>query len=76
MKYYKISETVLRELLLQSYLYCALEAGGVDNWEWAGDSIQDFIAGSSNVDGTEYEDMDAIVEADLKNFEEINSPLI
>lgn len=71
MKYYKISETVLRELLLQSYLYCALEAGGVDNWEWAGDSIQDFVRGSSNIDGVEYEDMDAVVEADLKNYEEI-----
>ena len=71
MKYYKVSETVLRELLLQAYLYCALEAGGVDNWEWAGDSVRDFVKGSSNIDGVEYEDMDAVVEADLKIYEEI-----
>lgn len=41
-KWYKISESELRELIHDSMKLCALESGGVDNWEWYGVSISDF----------------------------------
>lgn len=71
MKYYKVSETVLKSLLEDSYTYSALRAGGVDNWEWYGASIGDFIEGSYRIDGIEYESIEEIAEADLENYEEI-----
>ena len=42
-KYYKVSEEELRELLDAYYRLTALENGGVDNWCWYSDSIDDFI---------------------------------
>lgn len=48
MKYYKISEDELRELLYDSLKLEALENGGVDNWEWYGASINDFLKDNTN----------------------------
>ena len=31
-----------RNLVFDANCYRALERGGVDNWEWAGDSIRDY----------------------------------
>ena len=42
MKYYAVSEDELRELIHDSMKLCALESGGVDNWEWYGVAISDF----------------------------------
>ena len=42
-KYYKVSESELLELLTAQCTLIALENGGVDNWEWYGDSIQDWV---------------------------------
>ena len=42
-KYYRISEEELRELLDTYYRFTALEHGGVDNWIWYSDSMEDFI---------------------------------
>ena len=44
MKYYIISEERLKELLEEEARYIALENGGVDNWEWYGTSIQDYLS--------------------------------
>jgi len=44
MKYYIISEERLKELLEEEARYIALENGGVDNWEWYGASIQDYLS--------------------------------
>lgn len=71
MKYYKVSETVLKSLLEDSYTYSALRNGGVDNWEWYGASIGDFIESSCRIDGIEYESIEEIAEEDLENYEEI-----
>ena len=71
MKYYKVSETVLKSLLEDSYTYSALRNGGVDNWEWCGASIGDFIESSERIDGIEYESIEEIAEAGLKNYEEL-----
>lgn len=40
---YIISEERLRELLEEEARYIALESGGVDNWEWYGVSIRDYL---------------------------------
>lgn len=40
---YMISESELKDLLTSHYTLMALEAGGVDNWGWYGESIGDFI---------------------------------
>lgn len=39
----KISEKRLRELEIAEKKLNALEAGGVDNWEWYGEAIEPFI---------------------------------
>ena len=39
-KYYVLTEAELKEILYNATLYKALEAGGVDNWEHFGNSIQ------------------------------------
>lgn len=41
-KTYQVSESELIELIHDSMKLCALENGGVDNWTWYSDSIQDF----------------------------------
>lgn len=43
MKTYKIiSERVLKDLLLNDEILRRLEAGGVDNWEWYSESINEY----------------------------------
>ena len=68
LRYYRISEPDLRELLMAAYTYMALDAGGVDNWEWCGESVQAFIDESSAIDFVHYEDMEEVVEAAIVNF--------
>ena len=55
---------------MAAYTYNALEAGGVDNWDWYGESIHDFIDACSDIDGVQYEDMEEIVEASLCTYEQ------
>lgn len=43
MKYYKITEDELLNLIESDMRLCALENGGVDNWEWYGVSLENFI---------------------------------
>ena len=74
MRYYRISEADLRELLMGAFTYMALDAGGVDNWEWAGDSIQAFIEESSAIDFVHYEYMEEIVEAAITNYQPCHCP--
>lgn len=42
---YEVDETRLAELLAAELELEALNAGGVDNWEWCGDSIHDALQG-------------------------------
>ena len=41
--YYKVEENELKNLVEDALILRALQWGGVDNWEWYGESIQDFI---------------------------------
>lgn len=43
MKKYIISKEHLLSLIQDSITLTALENGGVDNWEWYGDSINDLL---------------------------------
>lgn len=64
MKYYKISEQELRYLIKRDYILRALEAGGVDNWDYYGEALRN-MREYYNV-----EDIEEIVDKDLKeNYE-------
>ena len=70
MKYYRIDEHDLRDLLNRAMTCEALDHGGVDNWPWYGDAIYEYIDMCSNEDDASYEDMDEIVESALSKYEE------
>lgn len=72
-KNYIISESELRDLLTNTYKLIALESGGVDNWEWYGESIHNFLnrfADENNLSTEDREDLDfdAIAERDLESY--------
>ena len=74
LRYYRISEPALRELLMAAHKNWARECGGVDNWEWDGASIQNYIEDCSMTDFVHYEDLEEIVEADLADYEICTCP--
>lgn len=41
-EWYRISKEELVELLYSNFKLMALESGGVDNWDWYSESINDF----------------------------------
>lgn len=65
MKKYIISENKLRQLLKDEIKLEALEHGGVDNWEWYGDSIQDYLK-ECNV-----EEIEDLIEKELEIYSEV-----
>lgn len=72
LKQYLISESRLRDLLHSEAKLNALEAGGVDNWSWYGDSLRDFWAsvhkGPINEDEFPWDYEEAYIDEQLKNF--------
>ena len=73
-KYYLIEEKELFDLLRTDLKFTALESGGVDNWEWYGESLGDFIttyAKEMNID-LEEEDFgfDNIVVELMKKYKQ------
>lgn len=42
-KYYKVAEKQLINLFVASMKLQALENGGVDNWEWYNDSLENYL---------------------------------
>lgn len=69
MKYYRINEKILHEYLVMAHYFHALECGGVDSWEWYGDSIDNYIKDCSAIDFTNYESIEEIVEAEMAEME-------
>ena len=59
MKYYKVPEDEMRELVYDSMKLAALENGGIDNWGYYGDSIDAFEEANG-------EDLESIVERAMK----------
>lgn len=76
-RFYLVSENMLRDLLRDSDTLTALECGGVNNWEWHGYSIRDYVNNFMDnnpslipTDEEELEDfgIDNIVEFELNDF--------
>ena len=70
-KYYKIFEGDLLYLLERDLLLTALENGGVDNWEWFGDSYKDFLKNSFdefNIPYDEDSELSEIAEKMLQGY--------
>lgn len=67
--YRKIEENTLRRLLIAGHNYCALEHGGVDNWDQYGESIHDYVSDCIVIDGQYYDSIEDIAEADLKSYD-------
>lgn len=73
-KYYKISERQLLELLADSAKLIALENGGVDNWNWFGDSIKEFFNQVIEENQLTPDDdfwFEDVAKLDIKLYEEI-----
>lgn len=67
MDFYKISEKDLKVLLEAAHSYWALQSGGVDNWEWAGYSICDYL---DSFDGCP-ENFEELAERELSDYTKI-----
>ena len=71
--YYKVEEQQLKRLVEYALLYQALRQGGVNNWEWCGESISDFIDGAElrNIDlePGEEKEMEHLVRDQLLEYE-------
>ena len=75
-EYYKISKKKLLELLEADAKLEALENGGVDNWEWSGASMSDYLLSYIQEIHPDMEDddkddfwFDSIAEERLRNYE-------
>ena len=60
---YIISERDFRKILEAEVRYIALKNGGVDNWEWYGESIQNYL------DSYRANSIDEIVNERMNEFE-------
>ena len=67
-KYYKVSESELRELIHDSMMFCALQNGGVDNWEWYGESIHHFLEENAIQDEDEYDIAERILNENYVKY--------
>ena len=72
--YYLVSERTFKSMLEDALKFRALENGGVDNWEWYGASLNDFLkecALENEVENEEDYSFEDIVKSDLKYFKKI-----
>ena len=75
-KYYKVSEKELKEFIMAAARLEALEAGGVDNWDWCYESKQDYLNDYFSVNEPDwFEDnipsFDMIADIEINSFEEV-----
>lgn len=75
-KYYKVSESDLREMLEAQATLMALENTGVDNWWGYGEGFNEFIEealkdADYQVDEDDDLSMDLVAKAWLQDYEEI-----
>lgn len=68
-KWYKINEEALLELLCNNAELMALSYGGVDNWDWYGYSIRDYLRNAENANYATLKDM---AMDQLKDFERVD----
>lgn len=68
-RYVKISIDELADLIADSKTFKALDCGGVDNWEWYGESLADYVAEDEKYeDFSEYVDDITSEESILRNY--------
>lgn len=63
MKYYLVDRELLKDLLISDSRLAALERGGVDNWEWYGESISDYL------EEVKIKDFEELAERDILALE-------
>lgn len=71
MRYYKISESDLNGLLVDSLELCMLNRDGVDNWTWYGESYRELIK-EYIPDADEDTDFSDVATLLLKDYEVVN----
>ena len=74
MKYYKIKEKDLKYFIECRARLEALEAGGVDNWSWYGESYSDYLTDMKdayNMNKEDELDFKDIANKEIENFEEV-----
>ena len=67
--YYKISKNELLELLYCRIKLDALEASGVDNWEWYSESYNECLDTICKESNWDYEDFREVAIDDVASFE-------
>ena len=67
-KYYRVSETDLRELLAAAHYAWALENGGVDNWTWEADSRHDYLQQYNADQGTDFDNFEDLAAQEMKSY--------
>lgn len=75
-KQFLITETRLRELLEAEARLEALEYGGVDNWEWCGDSLHNWLKEFKEWNNIQDKDIDFedVVDLGITEFIEFYIP--
>ncbi len=75
MKYYKIPESELIELLASEHYLCALLGGGVGSWEWHEAAVKEYIKEYITENNLEYSfsdlEFDDLGKNSLKHYEVI-----
>lgn len=75
MKYYKIPESELIELLASEHYLCALLGGGVGSWEWHEAAVKEYIKEYITKNNLEYSfsdlEFDDLGKDSLKHYEVI-----
>lgn len=74
MKYYKVEEEDLRCFIKYTAKLEALEAGGVDNWSWYGESCSDYLEDMKEMYGIPQEedfDFDDIAKHEIQKFRRV-----
>lgn len=71
MKFYKVEENELLDLLTAAHTLRALNQGGVDSWSWCGESCSDYLGRYGDEIGSEMEDFEDIAELEIQNYEEV-----
>lgn len=71
-RYFKVPESRLLQLLSAEITLLALESGGVDNWSWYGESLNEFFEDTRK--DPIYEQVECSADAaaiDIQYYEEI-----
>lgn len=67
-KWYKVSESELRELIHDSMIFCALQDCGVNNWIGYDASVHEFLVNNAM---NKEEDIYDVANRELENYEEV-----